>query len=302
MTTINRLHQYINGNYSVELFSDGTKVRSFSTLPKPLFPESIDLKITDYCNAGCAYCHENSTIRGKHSEFKSIMSLCSSIPAGVEIAIGGGNPLDFPYLKNMLIGLKDMGLIANLTVNQKHLSGVREIISNNICYGIGISCINTKKMPFICHENIVIHLIIGIHGVDDLAILFRKGYRKFLLLGYKNFRRGARYLSIKNEIILPIIDGWKKNIAEIIGIGATISFDNLAIEQLALKDVLSQDDWQSFYMGDDGKFTMYVDMVKEEFAISSTSHIRHKVNDQNIFQMFSRILSAPENNPGAGTK
>ena len=45
-----------------------------------------------------------------------------------------------------------------------------------------------------------------------------------------------------------------------------LSFDNLALEQLNIKKYVSPEDWKTHYMGDDGSFTMYIDLVKEEFA------------------------------------
>lgn len=55
------LNQYINGNTLVTIYNDGTKIREYNKDPQPEFPESIDLKITDYCDMGCPYCHESST-------------------------------------------------------------------------------------------------------------------------------------------------------------------------------------------------------------------------------------------------
>ena len=41
------LSEYINGNYKVKIYSDGTKVRySNEDEFHPIFPESINLKIT----------------------------------------------------------------------------------------------------------------------------------------------------------------------------------------------------------------------------------------------------------------
>ena len=73
------LGRYINGNHSVVIFEDGTKVKSTGHWEKNTknganvwveddqdhftydFPENFDIKITDYCDGGCIYCHENST-------------------------------------------------------------------------------------------------------------------------------------------------------------------------------------------------------------------------------------------------
>ena len=60
MTTL--LHWYVNGNYTVEIYSDGTKIRETldpaETKFRPEFSENIDIKITNFCNANCGYCHD----------------------------------------------------------------------------------------------------------------------------------------------------------------------------------------------------------------------------------------------------
>lgn len=64
-----------------------------------------------------------------------------------------------------------------------------------------------------------------------------------------------------------------------------VSFDNLAIGQLDVRRLLTEEEWSEFYMGDDGrdgKFTsasMYVDAVNMEFAKNSCSTERFPVTD-----------------------
>ena len=72
------------------------------------------------------------------------------------------------------------------------------------------------------------------------------------------------------------------NLWKILGKGI-ISFDNLAIEQLAVKDHFTEAGWKEFYMGDDGHFTMYYDAVKDEYAISSISKRHPARNNVNTF-------------------
>ena len=48
--------------------------------------------------------------------------------------------------------------------------------------------------------------------------------------------------------------------------------------------------WKAHYMGDDGSFTMYIDLVKEEFAKNSTSVDRYNLNDyKSIEEIFNKI-------------
>ena len=67
-----------------------------------------------------------------------------------------------------------------------------------------------------------------------------------------------------------------------------VSFDNLAIKQLDVKRLLTKEEWNEFYMGDDGGFTMYVDMVNREFAKSSTSTERWTITND-IKEMFDKV-------------
>lgn len=65
-----KLYNYINGDFDVTIYDDGTKIRKFNKDSHiVLHPESIDCKITNWCDAGCQYClHPDSevqTINGK---------------------------------------------------------------------------------------------------------------------------------------------------------------------------------------------------------------------------------------------
>ena len=50
----------------------------------------------------------------------------------------------------------------------------------------------------------------------------------------------------------------------------------------------SEEEWKEIFMGEDGKFTMYVDAVQMECAKSSTSIARFCVKD-NIVEMFKKV-------------
>lgn len=86
---------------------------------------------------------------------------------------------------------------------------------------------------------------------------------------------------------MPLVDisEWENKIATYLG-GSSIAFDNLALKQLDIQDKVSKKIWDKCYMGDDGRFSMYLDAVKQEFASSSTSFIRYKCNNLSIKEMF----------------
>ena len=287
------LAHYINGDYECTLYADGTMVRTTSVVgARPAYPCSIDIKITDYCDMGCKYCHESSTRNGKHADLTRLLDVLSDIPAGVELANGGGNPLSHPDIVDYLVELKARGLIANITVNQGHLHRyatlIEDIVSRELVRGLGISITSSNYSSLIpvlsLSYNIVYHIIAGIHPVsiiDELNSL-SAATSKVLVLGYKNFGFGIDYHS-------PEVDAgiaqWRRFLPSLIG-KCNLSFDNLAIEQLELRRLFTDEGWARFYMGDDFQFTMYIDAVKQQYAPTSRSYNRTSFNSTSLIDYF----------------
>jgi len=288
------LYEYKNGNYNVKIYEDGTKVRENDLdFFDASFPESMDVKITNYCSNNCPMCHENSSINGKHGNLNH--KFLDTLKPGMEIAIGGGNPIEHPNLFNFLHNLKDNNIIANITIRDtdvlKNLDLVQELLHEKLIRALGISCsdvdVTLKCMEFLNNSNIVIHLICGIVKIKELKKLANKNL-KILLLGYKkNTGRGVEYYSQNKKLDLSI-ELLKGLLPYFIKGFKVVSFDNLAIEQLNITDILSKEQWNQFYMGDEGKHSMYIDLVKEEFAMNSTAKTRYSLTD-NIEDMFNTI-------------
>ncbi len=294
----NILAEYNNGNTFVQVYEDGTKVRQYAEIAVPAFPESIDVKITDYCDMGCSYCHEQSTRQGIHGNLNILLDKLKSLPAGVEIACGGGNPLSHPDLIPFLIEAKERGLIVNMTINQGHLKPfydkMRFLIKSNLIRGIGISVTNynykyiEELIKF--SDHIVYHLIAGINNVEEVYNLIKlnKKYNKdckILLLGYKVFGFGVEYYEKEQNIVQKNLKEWYGAIRSLIG-KCTLSFDNLAIQQLKIRRLFTEEGWERFYMGDDFQFSMYIDAVKKEYAPTSRSKERVSFNDMGLVEFF----------------
>lgn len=293
------LRSYLNGNTNVEIYSDGTKIRSYEGEPRPLYPESMDCKITNYCdNPLCAkWCHEMSNTSGKHADLVLGLKLLEDFPSGCELAIGGGNPLSHPGLCAFTKELSSRGVICNLTVNSYHVKSHRgqlfELIDKQYIKGVGISYfrryIEDCDVVVSDTPNAVFHLILGVHTVDDLKLIAeRYSNPKVLLLGYKQYGNGSTYFNPKVEQALY---KWYTEIFAFFNIaGLTLSFDNLAIQQLNLKRFFPQKEWDKFYMGDDGTFTMFLDLVERKYTTSSTSSRRFNlVEDDTVQKIFTKI-------------
>jgi hypothetical protein len=288
---MNLLKEYQNGNYQVEIYDDGTKIRETQEDKfVPSFPECMDVKITDYCDMGCPFCHENSTKNGLHGDILNAKFIDTLMPY-TEIAIGGGNPLSHPDLLEFLMALRNKNIIANITVNQKHflenIDVLKEWSDENLIYGLGISLTNpTEQFVDLIKNfpNAVIHIINGVITVENLQKMYDKNL-KLLILGYKEFRRGKDYYS---EEVENNKNNMYNMLPNILNKFQVVSFDNLVIKQLNVKRLLSEKKWNEFYMGDDGQYTMYIDLVKNQFARSSISTNRYNLMD-NIVNMFDVV-------------
>ena len=279
---------YLNGNYRVKLFEDGTKVKETTEdCFRASFPDSIDLKITNYCDLNCPMCHELSSSSGKEGNLNS--EFLNSLKKGTELAVGGGNPLSHKDLLSFLKRMKDKGIICNLTVNEKHLlknmNLLQELIDNKLIYGLGVSLnvVNDEVVEFAKrNNNVVFHVINGLF--TDFDKIINRGL-KVLILGYKMFGRGKAFYS---EEIKIKMDEMSANIVNLFDKFECISFDNLALGQLKIRDLVSEEEWESMYMGDDGEASMYIDLVEEKFARSSTSIERYELEDD-IITMFNKV-------------
>jgi len=300
------LGTYKNGNYQVTIFSDGTKIRKTEEDEFiPEFPENADVKITDKCSQGCPFCYEGCTKLGSHSYL-----MCEDGTFGqywmytlhpyTELAING-NDLDHPDLDKFLLKMQEMHIIVNVTVNQnqfmKHLDYLKQLVKYKMVYGVGVSLSNSNDEKFFEalkeFPNTVVHTIAGILTSEDIELLM-KNHVKVLILGYKNLGRAIKYSLENGTAILDKIEMLKKKIPEMVNECKVVSFDNLAIEQLNVKELLFKDkenEWNEFYMGDDGNFTLYIDAVNQTFAKNSCmpKEERFPINGRSMTEMFNFI-------------
>lgn len=311
--------QYNNGNYTVLLLSDGTKIRYTSDNElKPEYPETIDLAVTKKCKQGCLFCYENCTPTGKAATNELIQSnIWSDIPPYTEVAING-NDMDWEYLENFLDIMYYKKVIVNITVTVSQFIEnyylIQKYKADNKIKGIGISLgditnwkinlANTAqyfKLPAITKidsmnsdkkfiemlestDDIVFHSILGINSFESIKLLldvFKKlDYKapvKILFLGYKTKGRGEIYNHIFNSEIEKNIRGIHDNYEQLKSIIDVMAFDNLAVEQLQLQELHTEEEWCSKYLGNDGLFSMYIDGVSMEFSKNSCTPDNERV-------------------------
>ena len=297
------LATYQNGNHFVAIYPDGTKIKE--TIDPAAdhftydFPENFDLKINNRCDGGCPYCHENSTPNGEVPDLKKFADseLINSLHPGTEIAIGGGNIFESPDLEYFLQKLKEKQILANITVNQRHVKknfdSLKHFVYSGLVHGVGISLTSHNKEDFELidklGDNVVIHTINGILEKSDIRFLMN---RKVLILGYKDLRRGHDLLSTPNMSAsgtwgdkIKRNQKWLKRNLNFLrkNVFRLVSFDCLALEQLNPKEVchVSDSDWNTLFQGadidvrdSDGNITcatMFLDLPNKKVARMSTA-------------------------------
>ena len=271
------LFQYRNGNYTVTLYPDGTKeLFTEEDAFHPLFPDSIDLKITARCDLLCPMCHEASLPDGAHGRLDA--PFLARLHPGTELAVGGGNPLTHPMLTPFLTRMKGQGVVVNLTVNERHVTPYSDLldrlIKQDLIKGLGISLSEYKRETFAfagAYPHAVLHAICGVAEPERLLSMAAPSL-KLLLLGYKHKGRGAAFdgpaVARRRSTLSRLLPALAKRYG-------VLSFDNLALAQLHIRERMAPERFAACYMGGDGESSMYVDLVTGTFGRSSVAEERY---------------------------
>lgn len=289
------LAKYQNGNLITELYDDGTRIRTTEDDEfRPSFAENVDVHVSNRCDNGCKMCYANCTPNGKFGKLNGWKFL-DTLHEGTEMALNLNFPMPNDFF-DFLRFLKNKGIITNVTVNQNHFMEhedvIKQMYSDGLIYGVGVSLSNPtdefveriKKYP-----NAVIHVINGMFSEKQYEVLKNKGL-KVLILGYKDVGRGVEYHETANDFITTNQTWLYDNLKDIIPTFKVISFDNLSLNQLNVKRLLSDEQWAEFYGGDDGTFTFFINLVDGYFAKNSLSDIHYSIGDLSMDEMFQVIL------------
>lgn len=288
------LAKYQNGNLTTKIYDDGTRIRETEDDEfKPAFAENVDVHTSDRCNNGCNFCYANCTPKGKFGQLSGWHFL-ETLHPGTEMALNLNFPMPNDFF-DFLRYLKSQGIITNVTVNQNHFDIYEDVIKQmydeELIHGLGVSLTYSSRF-FIKriqkYPNAVIHVINGIFNDVQYDMLKDNGL-KILILGYKDVGRGVLYHD-KEDFHIKNNQQWLyDNLEEVIKHFNVTSFDNLALEQLDVRRLLTDDQWDEFYSGNDGSFTFFVNLVDGYFAKNSLSNVKYPIGDLSMDEMFQII-------------
>ena len=298
--------KYRNGNAVVTLdLRCGTRIIEYPdneplTLQTPL---NIDIRVSTQCPYGydtntkkstCAFCHESALVDGQECHYGILQQVLmdAKLPRGTEIALGVNEVTDnlVQFVKN----LYRLGLVVNITMNERYIlqygdTGLKQMLP--YVFGLGISYRSLQgclSLPDWIAEypHTVIHVINGIDDFDDVKELGIK-YRKLLILGEKDFgfNRGKVNLDTQQH------KQWKSNIMQLTKIFDIVSFDNLGLQQLAIRGKITDEEYKSFYQGE---HSMYINAVEQYFAPSSRTRNNIKGFDKTDLRSYFQYCESQE--------
>lgn len=259
--------------------------------PSAYTPELVDIKITGFCNMGCAFCYESSTKEGKPAKWEDLVSLVAVLKEMevLEVAIGGGEPTSHKHLKDFCALLKENNISASFTTRNvsflkndkfcdeifQHITGFA--FSYNGEEDFQIFYEGWKKRLYAQYPQKVLqmtcHFVVGVTPLSEILHIMKK-YKKedkyifeemgFLLLGYKDFGFGESYektLPTKEEMKDFFEELKKEEINQIRVDTLFVSQYKEVFEQLEIPPV--------FYTDREGDFSMAIDAVERSASWSS---------------------------------
>lgn len=233
-------------------------------------PELADLKITDYCPYGCAFCYQGSTKNGVHASLDDIKRIASELSeAGCfEVAIGGGEPTLHPDFKEILSIFEKKNIVVNFTTrNKKFLEDPEnfKLFSGNVAFSSEspdeVEKLFETAVKSWTNQRINIQYVMGSTDQDTFYKILRQAPRfdAITLLGYKTTGFGSSFTPHDYK-------DWQKTLHE--AIKKMTSF-NIGIDTALANESDLSDIPPHMYYREEGKFSFYIDAVKMTYAPSS---------------------------------
>lgn len=252
------------------------------------FPELVDMKITDFCDAGCAYCYQGSTPSGAHAENYYWLIKALEKMKVFEVAIGGGEPTKHPKFAEILRTFRYANIIPNFTTRSTEWMENDQRLENILkeAGAVGFSVDSVKEMDRVVeivgekhvHHNrwlsgdrgqICFQYVMGSRPMKEFQRILRRAAElnsRVVLLDYKPVGRGAKFAP-------KDYSGWIKTVKEIVDDKESPGYLHIDIDTpLAAKyqaELEKEGVPKWMYEVEEGKFSMYLDAVNKRMGPSS---------------------------------
>ena len=255
-----------------------------------IYPNQVDIKITNYCEHNCWFCHEKSNKEGKCADYYDIVSILYTSYGNLipEVCLGGGNVLTYPFLHDLVYYILENNSFVSFSVNWKdvfntNLFDILNIDRFRISLGISMGTFQfddvklTNKFISKLTEiknNFVFHFIDGVNTTEQIENFYKAlkkrnhTYHPMLILGFKQNLGYNVKLSSRIDI-----ERLCKNY--------TVYVDEIFAENRAFKHINTETTKQYFFnercVGDkkdklfiiDFSDYLYIDVVEKKYDVNS---------------------------------
>lgn len=236
-------------------------------------PELVDLKITDFCPYGCAWCYQGSTHQGRHAEGTREWLNLLAVAQVFEVAIGGGEPTLHPEFKNLL-RTAPSGLSLNFSTRNLDWVCYNADLIREKCGGFAVSIsgnyAETERVIKALDkanllEKATLQYVMSTASDWDFEETVKTCHDsrvRLTLLGYKTTGRGKAATN-RFETATQDRDGW----VEVISDHSYYMAIDTALAARTPEDVFDE----TFLRRTEGTHSMYIDAVASKASISSYS-------------------------------
>jgi hypothetical protein len=241
------------------IYGPVVKARFGEEATKATTPELVDIKITDFCAKGCAFCYQGSTTKGARASKETLAKAVDTLSAlGVmEVAIGGGEPSTHPNLEFFLQELRSCRITPNVTTMDYAWAKKQKLVPAG---NLGISIGPGFKDFISCATH---HIVMGTLSREEFRELLTKGKGKsFLLLAPK---------APKGAFNFQPFSWWMQEVwtlQQSINWWGSIGIDT-PLAAMFEKELKGANIDTRLYETEEGKFSCYWDLVEGKIAPSS---------------------------------
>jgi MoaA/NifB/PqqE/SkfB family radical SAM enzyme len=207
-------YNFIGDTESGVTFRWGRKLQDNPSIAP--WAELADISISNHCTKGCDYCYRNSQNNNSFmslDEYEYILNELQHPKWGnvFQVAIGGGEPLEHPQLKDIIETTLSHNIIPNLTTNGVHLSSEYARFLKNKIGAIAISVsdmreLDMDKISILRAESIRtnVHYVLSSRNVSQaVEVLMEKfnstlsGFNSIIFLTHKPHGRASTSDTLK---------------------------------------------------------------------------------------------------------
>lgn len=253
---------------------------------KAKFPTLVDISITSFCDRGCKFCYQSSTTSGNHADVNIVKNILTELRNNncLEVVFGGGEPTSHPDFSEIVEFANKLGFVVGVTTKNYNLLNypdIQTVLSHINTLAISCNSISECKKAahvfdgiedFMISPEAYFQTVLGLNDTYELSELIQCVYdnsnyysRNLNLLGYKDFGFG------KNESPKDV-SGWINVVKEINEIDKyrklDIGVDSIVVKKYRQELLDAGVDYRNL-VGEEGKFSCYIDCVKNTIAASS---------------------------------